>query len=254
MLKLLIIAMLLGMAPAGFTQTLNVCSSAASDSDGDGFGFENNRSCVVSELSDVAPEFINQENGQPVLLIRAIWTAEDFLTPIACSEEYFDGSSYTRIRPAALLEFGPLPNVAPFVGEVDLSVSPLSSTRVNDIPWNIDNGIYTGPTGLGYSPWVEIIDDERLDAQFTRVWTSDNAYTLCTTVNPAASFAPTGIAPDPISEFDGSTCVDTDPVGDGWGWNGSTSCRLEVTNRVCIDSPPVGDGFGWNGVSTCLIN
>jgi len=40
-------------------------------------------------------------------------------------------------------------------------------------------------------------------------------------------------------------CVDTD--GDGWGWDGFRSCRLDA--RLCIDSD--GDGWGWNGVETC---
>ncbi len=32
-----------------------------------------------------------------------------------------------------------------------------------------------------------------------------------------------------VQSLDGanSTCIDTDPLGDGWGWNGSSSCRLE---------------------------
>jgi len=32
-------------------------------------------------------------------------------------------------------------------------------------------------------------------------------------------------------------CVDTVPVGDGWGWNGSSSCRLD--NEVVINNPDV---------------
>ncbi len=41
-------------------------------------------------------------------------------------------------------------------------------------------------------------------------------------------------------------CVDTD--GDGWGWDGTQSCRV-IT--ACIDSD--GDGYGWNGVETCFV-
>ncbi|OED38551.1 hypothetical protein AB833_19225 [Chromatiales bacterium (ex Bugula neritina AB1)] len=48
-------------------------------------------------------------------------------------------------------------------------------------------------------------------------------------------------------------CIDTLPVGDGWGWDGVTSCRLKVSDPVCVDSPPVGDGWGWDGVSSCKI-
>jgi hypothetical protein len=48
-------------------------------------------------------------------------------------------------------------------------------------------------------------------------------------------------------------CIDTPPVNDGWGWNGSTSCRIEIINPVCVDSPPLNDGWGWNGVTSCRI-
>jgi len=46
-------------------------------------------------------------------------------------------------------------------------------------------------------------------------------------------------------------CIDTD--GDGWGWNGVTSCRLEVVASACVDTPPVGDGWGWDGVTSCQL-
>ena len=46
------------------------------------------------------------------------------------------------------------------------------------------------------------------------------------------------------------TCVDND--GDGWGWNGSASCRLEPVSSNCIDTD--GDGWGWNGSSSCRVN
>ena len=57
------------------------------------------------------------------------------------------------------------------------------------------------------------------------------------------------------------TCIDTDPVGDGWGWNGSSSCRVDNssgattnTGTYCIDTDPVGDGWGWDGSSSCRVN
>jgi len=50
-----------------------------------------------------------------------------------------------------------------------------------------------------------------------------------------------------------SVCEDTPPAGDGWGWNGVESCRLEVTNPVCEDTPPANDGWGWDGTTSCRI-
>lgn len=70
-----------------------------------------------------------------------------------------------------------------------------------------------------------------------------------------------------------AACIDSD--GDGWGWNGVSSCRIAEVGRSapvqidnastkdlnpnvfsaaaadCIDTD--GDGWGWNGVSSCRI-
>ncbi len=74
----------------------------------------------------------------------------------------------------------------------------------------------------------------------------------------------------------GPECIDTPPVGDGWGWNGTESCRVNTTTDTtttagdtegtvaesdstgsqvaeCIDTPPVGDGWGWNGSESCRV-
>lgn len=49
-------------------------------------------------------------------------------------------------------------------------------------------------------------------------------------------------------------CVDSD--GDGYGWNGSSTCLVNAPDNsqsgaACVDSD--GDGYGWNGSSTCLV-
>lgn len=55
-----------------------------------------------------------------------------------------------------------------------------------------------------------------------------------------------------------NNCLDSPPIGDGWGWDGNYSCRIESANVVasdtCFDSPPLGDGWGWNGVDSCRID
>ena len=49
----------------------------------------------------------------------------------------------------------------------------------------------------------------------------------------------------------GGQCVDTD--GDGFGWNGTSTCTPGSTQTgitgQCVDTD--GDGFGWNGTATC---
>lgn len=49
----------------------------------------------------------------------------------------------------------------------------------------------------------------------------------------------------PASAIASNECVDSD--GDGWGWTGSSSCRI----KTCVDSD--GDGWGWDGHASCLM-
>lgn len=48
-------------------------------------------------------------------------------------------------------------------------------------------------------------------------------------------------------------CVD--PDGDGWGWDGTSSCRVGSTTASSVGSPfcddPDGDGWGWDGSGSC---
>ena len=48
-----------------------------------------------------------------------------------------------------------------------------------------------------------------------------------------------------------SFCVDTGLPGDGWGWNGTSSCRVTstATQSLCYDFD--GDGWGWDGTMSC---
>ena len=46
-----------------------------------------------------------------------------------------------------------------------------------------------------------------------------------------------------------AVCVDTGVIGDGWGWDGSASCRVTSTQPVCFDFD--GDGWGWDGTMSC---
>lgn len=90
-----------------------------------------------------------------------------------------------------------------------------------------------------------------------------------TTVNPAQGGSTTGTTTGGTTGgtgggTGGGECVDTDPVGDGWGWNGSSSCRVESgggtggstggSAGTCIDTDPIGDGWGWDGTSSCRVD
>ncbi len=87
-----------------------------------------------------------------------------------------------------------------------------------------------------------------------------------------ASTVATADASDRQVEFLSSSlqrCVDHD--GDGWGWDGSSSCKVgaqsgvvktavaniesdssQVSSDSCVDSD--GDGWGWNGSASCRVS
>ncbi len=56
-------------------------------------------------------------------------------------------------------------------------------------------------------------------------------------------------------------CIDTAPVGDGWGWNGVESCAVQTEPEpepepeagTCVDTAPLGNGWGWNGTESCRV-
>jgi len=48
-----------------------------------------------------------------------------------------------------------------------------------------------------------------------------------------------------------ASCVDTGVLGDGWGWNGSTSCRVGLS--TCVDTGVLNDGWGWDGTKSCRV-
>jgi hypothetical protein len=53
--------------------------------------------------------------------------------------------------------------------------------------------------------------------------------------------------PDHVPTPD-QVCIDTD--GDGYGWNGTATCTPPQHTNQCIDTD--GDGYGWDGTSTCI--
>ena len=70
-------------------------------------------------------------------------------------------------------------------------------------------------------------------------------------------------APAPIISSPASGAFCDDPDGDGWGWDGSASCRVgaaqsttpqvatPASGAFCDD--PDGDGWGWDGSASCRV-
>ncbi len=236
-------------SPPTQAQTTPVCSSVAADADGDGFGFENNASCVVTDESAGPPEFVNQVTSEPVVLVRAYWDGlTDFSRPIICTRYFFGSDSYSPSR-SATVDFDPLPESAPF--EALASVNGGAQSRT----WGVDNGIYSGPTNLGMSPWFEIVTVEGSTQQAVRTWFSDTTYNQCETQDSNFSFVPTGTPPGVVT--DAGECDYSDAaMFDGWGWNPTTgqSCpplddggeEPTMTSGCDYSNAAANDGWGWD--------
>lgn len=198
---------------------LPTCVSNISDNDGDGYGWENDNTCII-DTSPIGPvSFTNLETGLKVNLARAYWNSNDLNKDVVCSAHSFDGIEYKRIDASVTgYLFSPNSLTPPFVGEV--SVVHSFDSRSVVFPWAVDNGRYIGPSDLGRSPWVEIVVNV-WDQSAVRIWFLDQTYTQCEAINPNEFFLPTGSPPD-VGE-----CIDSD--GDGWGWDGVASCQPEGT-------------------------
>ena len=105
------------------------CLSNASDDDGDGYGWENNNTCIV-DTSLIGPTtFTNLETGLKVNLVRAYWNEVDFNKDVVCATFAFDGIQYRRIDDSITgYKFSPKSATPPTVGEV--SVSSVSYTHL----------------------------------------------------------------------------------------------------------------------------
>lgn len=114
------------------------------------------------------------------------------------------------------------------------------------VEWYLDNE--SVGTGLSYS----------LDASLL----GDGSYTLTALVVDATSRVrsdPQQLLEDAVSwqiqvnGEPGQPQVCFDPDGDGWGWNGVESCRVETVDEELACFDPDGDGWGWNGVESCRV-
>jgi len=265
-----IFVLALSFSPVTSSQTLPVCDSSSVDPNNDGYGWQNGGSCRVTTAS--GPAIINRVTGEMVALNRAYWLASDFDTAITCQRFSYDGVS--QYSPGGThivtLEFGALELYATANGNVAITRTDTTESRSN---WRLENGIYSGPSYLSATQWVEVIDINRVgeaSVQGVRTWESDSIYHQCFAVDFDRSFIPGGrVLTNPATNVTipllntvGSVdCIDTDPLGDGWGWDGSSSCRVVTSaddnndnnSVVCTDTDPVGDGWGWNGSASCRV-
>jgi len=265
------------------TDNLPVCSLAESDSDGDGYGWENEASCISPVVPTTQPQFTNPITGEPAVLTRAYWDASDFHTPLACNEV---GPRNPTIDEVDYLVYH-TPANPDTVGVRNLK---LGEEFVAD--WSVINGVYSGPVDIGQ--WIEfyqvgddvsLLLDDPTQRQGIISYIRDDPrhnYTLCYTIVPTVILQPTGTpqSTGQCLDLDGdgygwdgtATCVlsDSAPIIDGncdysnaslyggWGWDpiANQSCAPLDTNNnsqsasQCVDSD--GDGWGWNGTTSCI--
>ncbi len=248
---------------AASAQSFPECTLADSDPDGDGYGWENNATCRVADPL-VPPVITRNDNGQTVNQTRAYWLESDLTADSVTCQSYIfypdpaDSSTGSYIADP----FSPV-----YTHTADGQVTQtINGNFAGTSSWSITDGIYSGAAFMSQTAFVDV-DFQAANANASRGWSSAAGYWQCDGAAPTGSPPPTPapcIDTPPAGDgwgWNGSTscqiakppqCIDTDPVGDGWGWDGTSSCRI-TTTPVCIDTDPVDDGWGWNGSTSCTV-
>lgn len=239
------------------------CADPASDTDGDGFGWENGQSCRVAEDDSQPAQITDLSSGQSVTFTRASWETKNVENkPVVCVPHYWNADSSTYNPSTSYSEIyyhSPLDTTGTILKEAIYHRHNADLSLKTVLPWNIENGSYTGPGDFGRTPFVEIVSAGGGNNNAVRSWYNNEFYSLCTAFPASDIFVPTGNLPE---------CIDTVPFGNGLGWDGEGTCNvLSDDTRVagqcdayfakpeieCFDIFPQGDGWGWNGVASCQL-
>lgn len=280
-------------APLAAQVTLNgellaPCISQSEDLDGDGIGYNVSfnyeqsldpniaytlvgKSCLVTVESEPPPDLINLETGAPVTLRRINWNEDDLVgKPIVCQVHEYDDSigqyrpsdwllnhSYTIDNNQAIPYQGTVISAFQSVGE-----EPLTGW---DEGWFVEDGKYYGPGLRSISNYAEFVGSSM------RIWgTSQESYRDCKYQSGAESLRPDSRPPtENITDLYYVECVDTFPLGNGWGWDGHKSCNynangdnVRYVTPEYVGAPPnanisqcsyvdalLYDGWGWNATT-----
>lgn len=215
---------------------------------------------VVSEYSnpiagDEPLSITNRETGQPVVLERVHWNVRKDLIgkAVQCQinewSDYHGEYNFYSNYYADIHYFYPPTAASPhtFLVATEWYESVSSATL------SVQDGVQQG-NRVVMSRYIERV--KAFDGRDAiRIWESADKYVQCTlagvfdnrlSVTPVNyGLVPTG-TPQQVGQ-----CIDSD--GDGWGWDGTDSCRVEVQPVIagCIDSD--GDGWGWDGSNSCRV-
>lgn len=158
------------------------CSALHFDANGDGFGWENEATCRVTDTTVSAPVHINRELNTTVDLVRPYWDGNHDIAnrEIQCDHFYYDtdqgqylareayyDSNWEPTLPTETFVHWPIPSVEPYLGFMS---SPLAE---GDPSWTVIDGLYYGPSLLAH-PYVELVltDD---GAGAIRLWFDANS-------------------------------------------------------------------------------
>lgn len=202
---LLVLALCASISPIALAQVDPVCREVAADADGDGFGWQDNGSCIVTMESEPAPEIINRETNELVNLTRAYWNppADLYNKTIFCFNNIFNTSRGVYVAdndPNRETHYTfhythfPLTAASPFTGTVRsehfVTAGPNSELYYDEsfTSWSMDNGIYTGGAPFTESPYVEVVTVPSTNEQAIRTWRGASSFVQCSAV-------PTGVPP-----------------------------------------------------------
>jgi len=179
------------------------CEYTASDYDGDGFGWENSGSCLVTDSSQGKPNILNWVTGEYVDLIRPYWNAYRDIENRVIECKFYRINRYTDGKyELAPLMFGAGENIF-FNSQYILDHQPLSASSpwsgvlygqkllgTNDLrsEWTVNDGVYYSDSYLGDTRYIELIDAHN---GAIRKWENASNYHECYALD-GRPFQPTG--------------------------------------------------------------
>ena len=193
------------------------------------------------------PAFTNLETGEPVELIRAIWTPGDIeAKQLTCNWFEFNGTSYSQVGIRGSLHtpisHTPLTAAEPLVPAQSEIIVSRSSFRGT---WSIVDGAYSGINNLERIRFVEVIERfiDGNDVSAVRFWMLDSHYYFCEAVAPQfTNFRPTGVPVAVIPDTTSTPAVlDESNVVQGAELNGNNNC--DYTDAA------LSSGLGWDPVA-----
>lgn len=272
-------------APASTTATIAgfpVCSTASVDDNGDGFGFENNQSCIVAGstaamVAAQAPQQTAQTAQQTEQTTQTVAPIDNPLInfPVCSSslvDDNGDGYGWENNQTCVVANSAAAIAVATTTPTASQNVAPVDNPSIN-FPTCSSSAVDDNGDGYGW------------ENNQTCVVANSAAAAAVATTTPTAS---QNVAPidNPLINFPVCSSSSVDDNGDGYGWENNQTCVVAnsaaatalataqpavsqnvAPNAAPIDNPlldfPVcsssafdddGDGFGWENNQTCVVD